>query len=439
MASWRDFSSICVSVLLGIHHSSCQSPTGCVKFGYHKANAMAMCTICPVGKTGHERNLRNVRLVNGSHEYDPSMTTDTWVPGCFDCGRGEFKNDSNAVMCTRCPPGKISGLHMLECDDCPAGSTTFEDFWRCDGCHQGTHAPTAGSAYCAPCPAGTMSENNFTISLRPITACIPCPVGQAAHALKLGHMCTNCHAPSFAHKTGALTCQVCNRGSVENASEATGCTMCAAGTYQSRHARHCIECSAGQYSKQAQRDGCDMCPAGTFVATPASTACTVCTPGTISEVGARWCSSICMDHTNEMPVGCLSMHVVPVIVRITRMQPLNFTLERQTELRKGVGIFFNMLYEQVQISETRAVADGMLDVRLDMTSARHHTVLIDTAMKKKIGPEFASLESDVLGFEFPPPAVRQQIVPSGGQRKLKLPSTWAWAHIGILVVWNFPL
>jgi len=435
-ASWRNSGSVFVSVLLStlVHHSSCQS-VGCAKFGYHRANVTAMCTICPVGKTGHSLNLR---LIPESDQYDPHASN-TWVSGCFACGRGHFKNDSNAVTCTRCPPGKISGIDMLRCDDCPAGMTTFEDFWRCDGCHQGTHAPTPGSAYCAACPVGTMSDVDTRISSHPVKACIPCPVGQASRALKVGYMCANCPAPWFTHKAGASSCQHCNPGSVENVSEATGCTRCAPGTYQSRQARQCVVCTAGHYSKQGQRGGCDRCPAGTFVATPASTACAVCTPGTISEVGAHWCSSICTDHTSMVPVGCLSTNVVSVIVRITRMQLLNFTLERQTQLRKGVGIFFEMQFEQVQISETRAVADGMLDVRLDMTSARHRLVLLDIAMKKKVGPEFASLDFNVLDFEFPPSVILQsplpqKIVRSVGQRRW--PSTWAPIAIVIFVIWN---
>jgi len=120
------------------------------------------------------------------------------------------------------------------------------------------------------------------------------------------------------------------------------------------------------------------------------------------------------------------------------MQLLNFTLERQTELRKGVGIFFKMHYEQVQIRETRAVADGMLDVRLDMTSVRAYSVLIDIAMNKKVGAEFASLELDVSGFEFPPvilkTAVPQEIVRSRGQRTW--PSSWAPIPTVIFVIWN---
>ena len=406
----------------------------CAKFGYHRADATTTCTVCPVGKSGYSPNLK---LIPASDNYNPHASN-TWVSGCFPCQEGQFKNDPDTAMCTNCPSGKISSADRLACDDCPAGTTTFGGFWRCEGCHQGTHAPTAGSANCTPCPAGSMSKDDVKISPWPITACIPCPVGQAARALMVGYMCTNCPAPSFTHKAGALSCQRCNPGSVENVSESTGCTMCAPGTYQSRHATQCVECTAGKYSKQGQGDGCDQCPAGTFVATPASAACIVCTPGSISDVGAHWCSSICTDHTNEVPAGCLSMQVVLVIVRITRMPLLNFTLERQTKLREGVGIFFEIHQEQVGISEARAVDDGMLDVRLGITSARHRLVLTDIAMKKQFGPEFASLDFDVSGFQFPSVIQKSEVPPetfhSHGHRMG--PGRWAPIPTVIFVIWK---
>ena len=342
-------------------------------------------------------------------------------------------------MCTRCPSGKISSVDRLTCDDCPAGTTTFGGFWRCEGCHQGTHAPAPGATFCAPCPAGTMSEEVGTrTSPWPITNCTPCPVGQAATALKVGFMCTQCHAPWFTHKAGALRCLLCGAGSVKNVSEATGCTVCAAGTYQSRHASQCLECTPGTYSQQGRSNGCDKCSAGTFTATPGSVACAVCTPGSTSNLGARWCSPTCTDHTNEVPAACLPVHDVPVIVRITSMQLLNFTLERQTELRKRVGILFKIHHGQVQISETHAAADGTLDVQLNMSSARHRLDLVDTAVKQGQGQAFSSLDFDVSSFEIPP--VREEtrvpisILPSRGHTTW--PSTWAPIAIVTVVIWN---
>jgi hypothetical protein len=120
------------------------------------------------------------------------------------------------------------------------------------------------------------------------------------------------------------------------------------------------------------------------------------------------------------------------------MQLLNFTLERQTELRKGVGIFFQVHHEQVQIREMRAVADGILDVRLDITSARHHTVLIHIAVTKNIGAKFAFLDFAVSGFEFPPvvlePDVPPQIIYGRGHQTC--PSTWAPVLTIVFVIWN---
>ena len=88
-----------------------------------------------------------------------------------------------------------------------------------------------------------------------------------------------------------------------NASAATQCLICAAGTYSTAGSTSCTACPIGQYQDQVGQGSCKNCPAGSYAGTTARTACSTCEAGNKCVGGSYGSSgkSACASGTYSSP------------------------------------------------------------------------------------------------------------------------------------------
>ena len=208
----------------------------CSRCEFGKFNTgMEPCYLCPLGQTGANSNLK---LVPGSDTYIGEAAIIAgrlvWTPGCHPCLDGQFKDDANATMCTKCPAGKIGTADRIGCVDCPVG-TYNKDHRICSDCHWGKYAAKTGMAECLRCPLGSNAHGYGR------TNCTLCDVGKASlatpsstHSANQWISCETCINPYFSNAMGLSHCKQCDAGSITNTSEESGCTVCTFGKYQRR-------------------------------------------------------------------------------------------------------------------------------------------------------------------------------------------------------------
>ena len=175
----------------------------------------------------------------------------------------------------------------------------------CATCAEGTFQPAAGSTACSECLDGHRCPEGSSIPL-PAT----CPAGthvagnfsseDDCQDCETGHECpggfvqpSECRPGSIAPTRrwtldGVGRCEMCEPGTYQNASGATACEACRAGSYCPRGSSAPLACEAGSYSNAtdiASAAECIPTDAG-FSAPTSSVAQTPCAPGTVAP-GAR--------------------------------------------------------------------------------------------------------------------------------------------------------
>ena len=154
---------------------------------------------------------------------------DSTSNNCEPCAAGTISNTTNAVECTKCGKGTVSGAAGSACIKCPPGfyspeagspdckyclaGTSSTEYGRsepCPQCPPGTYAASP-SEPCIPCPVNTFNKNSGADA---VNACTPCPLG--AHAPPGAAHCTLTAEPSTSKSVVS---------SISNVVTATGFTL----------------------------------------------------------------------------------------------------------------------------------------------------------------------------------------------------------------------
>ena len=180
------------------------------------------CT-CDVGYTGADCNVGG--CVPGSGYVVPEGECSAPVaPRCM------------CRVCVVCPHVSRGGV---------AGSSVG----TCELCEAGRYKSLSLNAPCIECPAGSCR------------VCVPPTIHRAATP----------HRP----------CRDMLPGKYTNATGATHCDACPAGTFQGLAGRtSCISCALGTATNTTGQTSCDLCSAGTYSSSPGSLACDACPLGT---------------------------------------------------------------------------------------------------------------------------------------------------------------
>ncbi len=244
---------------------------------------------CPAG-TFSQGNASFCSFCEGGQIPNPFRT------GCSNCSAGTFA-PFGASQCFDCDPGTWSGEKSSGCTPCSAGTASSKlaapSIRDCLGCPAGYYAQQ-GSSSCTPCPAGTSSA----IANATNNTCLPC--GSGYYSPPGSANCTKCTSGTFTLTNQSAFCEPCPAGSVPDVG---GCQNCSSGTYAPFGASQCFDCPAGSWSgDNAQRcvlcesgtfssspratsnNTCQPCPRGSYSLTAGSTSCSLCEPGTASNV-----------------------------------------------------------------------------------------------------------------------------------------------------------
>jgi hypothetical protein len=208
--------------------------------------------------------------VGSSNVNQCNVCPDTCRPGTF-CGWRGFYIESQVYReaCRPCPAG-----HM-----CPTGQG------RPIPCPPGTHQPEEGKAACISCSPGNFSSMEGATSCQrcmagkfssvipegaPITGCNNCFPGKYSDSMGMPQ-CTACSgAAVYQPEYGKTSCEKCPPGYQNNTDLSTNadlgfrilsdvCSMCEAGKYSSGVARACEPCPKGTFNNYSGSTACSMC------------------------------------------------------------------------------------------------------------------------------------------------------------------------------------
>ena len=218
--------------------------------GYYQASARSLsCIGCPAGTF---------------YDTTPILIRNTITAACTVCPIGTFSISAVSSACTLCGPGtyaqkNIGGTSEADaCIGCRAGSysTGFGTLYFCAQCMPGTYQDLPRSIYCVACFTGSYFTGTGATS---VVTCQGCPrfSTTANTGAPSPQLCT-CNAGFFTsnnnnnifnatqNNTNALLlslsnqsttssggpqCDACLPGSYSTVSNATGCTLCDANTY----------------------------------------------------------------------------------------------------------------------------------------------------------------------------------------------------------------
>ncbi len=255
------------------------------------------CRECPPGKTSSEDKVKKcipcgpgtVAVHNGSKfcaSCPPGKKSNKLRTQCIDCPKGYFssglvdtctrcKDDEGSSegsdRCNACSPGYQFSLDGFSCEMCMPGMERPHTQLVCTECRSGFISPSAGRAYCDPCPDGMYSFNK--------TTCLECPEG---------FFCSR--GTSYPQKCNNSD-QYCPRGSSNPVSAS-------AGTYTNGRRTKAVTCEEGYFCINGKKY---PCPRNTY--------------GNAKGLTSQSCSGECSNKLNEFSEpGAISCSCLPTFV-----------------------------------------------------------------------------------------------------------------------------
>lgn len=259
----------------------------------------AACDACRVGWADIDLQPASLCIRCAAGRFSATGSTD-----CKACAKGRADLDLDAATdCTNCAPGRYSLSNSTSCIQCMPGFSDddMDAATTCAQCNQGFYTMLISSTGpCISCDAG-----RSTVSLGAIS-CEDCPAGKVDDDRSAATACTNCSVGQYS-PVGVSTCRDCGGGSLDDDLDpSTPCARCSVGRFESIVAsvKTCVDCSAGRHSSveaassasacqpcergfadvdRRAETPCSSCTAGKYASEPASTVCTGCVAGTYSE------------------------------------------------------------------------------------------------------------------------------------------------------------
>jgi hypothetical protein len=248
--------------------------SACPKGRFQSEMGRNYCEPCSAGKYNDETGQTSCKVCAvGTH-----VETSGSEVLCKQCSKGRYQDQTSQAHCTFCPSGKYQPYYgkydHSHCETCVKGTFANSGAASCTACAMGQYGPSEGASICNLCNAGTFNKQTGATG---ISDCKPCPVGR--YGAKGTATCTQCPAGRFNELSGGTTI--------------ASCTACAAGKASSDGAYACDKCAPGKYQAHNGENYCQNCDCGTFNpaegATDAS-ACTTCAAGTYSISGSYECT-----------------------------------------------------------------------------------------------------------------------------------------------------
>jgi len=200
---------------------------------------------------------------------------------CTPCQSGKYNTASGESSCIECATGKLSSADRTFCKDCEAGEYNFNNT-ECVSCEYGKYAPQALTDSCLTCTAGSNTNNASKA-----TTCTACDAGTYSNASSVD--CLSCSRGKYS-PSGSSKCLDCEAGFISPEVGASTCTSCSAGKYTSiQGSYNCTVCAKGKYQGSTGQSECIDCDAGKYIDTSKASTCTSCPIGYDSESGASEC------------------------------------------------------------------------------------------------------------------------------------------------------
>ena len=181
---------------------------------------------------------------------------------------------------TNCSAGTISADGADQCSACTGGTYQDEEgMTECKACVAGSYCPL-GAAAELPCPATTYSSATDNAAA---ADWLHCPAGFACAAGST--VPVECEAGSYS--TGnASACTGCPEGTYQSNGGASSCEACLPGHYCLEQSRSPLSCPPGTFTASYGRSNCFECTAGSFQSASGAMSCEVCPPGSYCVAGA---------------------------------------------------------------------------------------------------------------------------------------------------------
>ena len=203
----------------------------------------AECSACPddAASVPPRDAITNCRCNAGSTGLDGQP--------CTQCKAGTYKPQRGSHPCTQCASGKFSRATKQAAED------------ACQECQAHEFAP-AGSDACQACP-------DNAVSWAPRARREHCKCRRGFNSSADGLACEACRPGTFKHRVGAGACLPCPPGTfsaAHNASWASSCASCSAGTYSGAGATVCSPCGLHAVSDAESGDAasCECLPGFTL-------------------------------------------------------------------------------------------------------------------------------------------------------------------------------
>lgn len=264
------------------------------------------CQLCPAGKFSSIGEVECHPCPSGSYSLENSSLCNFCSPGtylidsttpCIKCNHGSYQELEGQIYCTLCKEGSfnpnIGSNSSFDCIPCPIGTFSSSkgaynhDF--CEPCPQGYVCDTDGLKKPNPCPKGTYSIKNSSISF---FDCIYCPKGTYSNFEGLNSIegCIKCPNGTYNPKEGSSSidycidcplgtnlmnfpgtsiddCKLCEPGTFSIKEE--GCVKCPLGTYNPNYGvNECIKCDRNEVTLSigsTKKNDCVKCPLGNYL------------------------------------------------------------------------------------------------------------------------------------------------------------------------------
>ncbi len=228
----------------------------------------------------------------------------------YSCPLGRFSSGVGAIndLCSGpCLPGYFGNSSQVDTPQCsgpcPFGCSCAEYGTTQPSCLIGHYCPSATEAP-VPCVAGRFASSggdSFTCRSSP-DLCTPCAAGTESNvtAATSSQTCTLCKT-AFVSTAGAAVCQPCLPGRFANASSVDGvaiCSRCPINTANNATAAtQCTPCNAGSRALQPGASVCTPCPTDTF--SPVGGECDAC-----SSLGCQGLDSCVLGYDGDLCSEC---------------------------------------------------------------------------------------------------------------------------------------
>ena len=299
-------SSLCFDCRRGFWqpHEGQKSCEPC-KSGYYQDRAGSLrCKACQVGTTTKGKS--------GSQE-------------CVDCAEGRVDSGSIHIDdgCSPCPAGQYRSTFILQCTDCGYGEYSAEvGAATCNDCMPGFYQDSTASTGCKECAVDffngdmhqaecTACETGMTtIHFNRSTECIICPEGRYGKNSTLG--CIDCSPGMFreyraTNASGALQCNACPLGYVNDKSGQAACSKCAPGFFQNATGmKECVPCKPLEFQSASGSQSCLLCAIGQYTSNFSSAICQNCVGGKYGTGPGKPCSGCPIGWAREAngPINC---------------------------------------------------------------------------------------------------------------------------------------